>query len=346
MVIKRSAGHEIQALVADLDADDEVRREAAVARLAVIGTRAVERLVAMVTAATASPRAIASALRALESAGDVRALAPALSLLESADAEIATAAVGVVKSFLHSKHGTAALDAVVRLALDVGRPADARLAALDVLGEMGSRIVAPVWERLRDDPSLAVRQHAARQTGGVDPLAELEGAAAGVMPKSGGALSALVDLAGSDAPLATLHRLIQVVREQMTRERSQSDKTAWMEALGAIHLALASRGSRVALYDLRDTLAAAEGPLPASYVASIAAIGDPASLDAIAATYSRVMNGGATEWLESLRDAFRTIAERERAGSRSAVMKRIETKWPEAAAQLVEKKERGKRSKR
>lgn len=336
MVIKRSAGQEIQALVADLDVDDEVRREAAIARLAVIGTRAVDRIVAILTVSAARPRTTVSALRALESVGDLRVLAPALALLESPNAEIGATAVAVLRTFLHSKHGTMVLDRLVACSLDRNRPDATRLAALDVLAEMGSRVVSPVWERLRDDQSLAVRQRAAKETGGLDPLAEIEAAAAGVLPDEPDRLRLLLQKTAATAPLSTLHRLIDIVKSREGKERSRAAKASWLAARGEVHLALADRESRVALYDLRDAFTAATGPLPPSFVAALNAIGDSASLEAIAAAYARAVIAGAADWTEQLAAAFHAVAARERIGPRHAIMKRIETKWP-AAAGLMEK---------
>jgi hypothetical protein len=45
MVIKASSSAEVRSLVGALLSDDEMRREAAIARLAVIGSRATERLI-------------------------------------------------------------------------------------------------------------------------------------------------------------------------------------------------------------------------------------------------------------------------------------------------------------
>jgi len=326
-------------LIADLDADDEVRREAAIARLAVIGTRAVDRLLATATAPGIGERAIVSALRALESIGDIRALAPARALLDSPHDEVAAAAAGVLTAFLHSKHGTEVLDSLVAVSLDTGRPDATRLAALDALAQTGSRVATPVWDRLRDDPSLAVRQRAARESGVVDPLAEIEAAAAGAVPGDPDVLRRLIDATSATAPLVALHRLIEVVKAREARERSQAARDGWRSARGAIHLALAQRDSRVALYDLRDAIAGTLSPLPPGFLAAIAAIGDAEALEAIAAAYARAVIAGASDWLEQLSDAFRAVARRERIGPRSAVTKRIEAKWP-AARGLIERKGR------
>lgn len=340
MVIKRSAGGEIRVLVADLAADNEVRREAAIGRLAVIGTRAVDRIVALLAEPSVSAAAAESALRVLESIGDARALSPALALLESPDGNIGAAAVAVLRTFLHSGHGTDVLDRLVACGVDPRRPDVTRLAALETVAETGDRVITPVWERLRDDPSPAVRQRAAKAAGDLDPLVEIEAAAAGVLPDDPDALRALVERTAAAVPLTTLHRLVDLVKSREKKERSAATRAAWLSARGAVHLALARRESRVALYDLREAIAGASGPLPGSFLAAVTGLGDAASLEAIAGAYERGVIAGATEWLEQLKSAFRTVAERERVGRRHPVMRRIEAKWPASAVALLERRTR------
>lgn len=342
MAIKRSAGQEVQALIAELDTEDEVRREAAVARLSVIGTRAVEKLLAIL-AIPGPTRVRVSALHALESIGDARALPPALLLLDSPDNDVAAAAVGVARAFLHSPRGNDALDRLVSIVLDTTRPDMVRSPALDALQEMGSRVVRPVWQRLRDDPSAALRQRAARATGKADPQAELEAAASGAFPDAPDALAALLRRAGEAPALPTLHRLVELAHERERRERSKAARAGWLSVRGTLHRALAERQSRVALYDLRETIAAADSALPADFVLAAAAIGDPSSLEAIAAAYARSMNAGQSEWMEQLRAAFDEIARRESVGPRTPVIRRIQAKWPDAAKDLVSTPSRSKR---
>jgi hypothetical protein len=339
VVIKRSASQETQALIAELNADDEIARETAIARLAVIGTRAVDRLVALLAAGTAGDRTMAAALRALESIGDARALAPALSLLDTPQPEVATAAVGVARAFLRSRHAADVLDHLVALALNAARPDAARLAALDALGDTGSRVLAPLWERLHEDRSVAVRQRAAKETGSVDPLS-------GVVPDDADAVCVLVQKTAATAPLTTLHRLVEVLKSREATARTTAMKRGWLTARGAVHLALAGRDSRVALYDLRETLAAATSPLPAAFLAAVTAVGDAPTLEAIAAACARDLIAGAGLWLDELKHAFRAVAEREHVGERHAVIKRIESRWPDAAAHLVEKKAGSRASRR
>jgi hypothetical protein len=96
-----------------------------------------------------------------------------------------------------------------------------------------------------------------------------------------------------------------------------------------VHAALASRHSRVALYDLRETLERTKEPLPVDFLAALEAIGDASCLEPIAEAYARASGGsGEAWWKRHLSDAFRAIATRERISRRNAVMKRIEKRWP------------------
>ena len=90
MPIRKSSAASIDALAADLTSESAVTREAAIARLTVIGPRAVESLVAVVEQpgeGRHGPRA--AALRALEALGDARALDAALRAPPDADAGVA-----------------------------------------------------------------------------------------------------------------------------------------------------------------------------------------------------------------------------------------------------------------
>ena len=118
MPIKTSSARQVDALVADLRGDDAVRRDAAVARLTVIGARAVERLAAVARAATETAPARLAAFRALEGIDDPRALTTAIGALATArqDPSIGVAAVAVARAFLNGGHGVAALDALTAAA--------------------------------------------------------------------------------------------------------------------------------------------------------------------------------------------------------------------------------------
>ena len=64
--------------------------------------------------------------------------------------------------------------------------------------------------------------------------------------------------------------------------RAREARAAWQNARGALHQALALRGSRVAVYDLRETIEQSRGPLPTSFVAALHVVGDASCLEPIA----------------------------------------------------------------
>ena len=116
--------------------------------------------------------------------------------------------------------------------------------------------------------------------------------------------------------------------------RSTERKAAWRAVRGMLHQSLALRGSRVALYDLRETVEAASGPLPVTYLAALQVLGDASCLEPIAAAYSRAHEKDAW-WRHQLATAFQTVARRERISKRHAVMKRIQGRWPAAAGAIA-----------
>lgn len=332
MVIKRSAAQEIQALVADLGAASEVRRESAVARLAVIGTRAVDRLVAVALEATSAPSRV-GALHALEAIGDQRALDPAFRCLEDADRAVVTASVDLLRRFLRSEHGATAFDRLIAVALDVAVREPVRLAALDALDEMPGRTLDPVWERLGDDPNEKVRLRATGQAEPPDARVDLEAIAETGLPEDPALVRELVSETTASAPLTTLHRLVTLIREREAIEPRQQKRTAWMVTRGAVHRVLAERDSRVALYDLRETMESAASALPVDFVAALARIGDATCLEPIATAFA----AAAPEddwWRRHLADAFRDIVAREGLTKRHQTVKRILARWPGTAALL------------
>ena len=101
---------------------------------------------------------------------------------------------------------------------------------------------------------------------------------------------------------------------------------------GAVHQALALRGSNVAVYDLRETVAGTDGPLPGGFMAALQAIGDESCLEPIAAAFSRAPSD--ERWRHQLAVAFRAIVKREKTARSGNAIKRLAARWPEAAAVL------------
>ncbi len=340
MVIKPSSAREVDRLIADLTSGTDLQRESAVARLAVIGGRAVGRLLEVVRTAEA-PAVKAAALQALETSGDVRSLEAALALLATAEPAVAEQAVSLARRFLTSSHGARVVDSLTALAFDSARPSALRLTALEALADMPARTVQPVWQRLVEDEDPAVRRRARLALGLREteppPREVLEAAAAGSLPDAAPVLKAALASAGQETPLPTLHGILEAIRD---RERSVSDPrdaVEWRQARGTLHRMLAERGSTVALYDLRETIEQAAPPLSADFVAALALAGDHTCLDAIAASFARTAGSAAGYdwWRSQLASAFQQIVHREGLTGRHAAIKRVRAKWPEVAVRLL-----------
>lgn len=346
MVITRSSAPEVSALLQDLDTGTEAARDAAVARLSVIGTRAVKGLLTLL-AGTAVPAARVGALAALEAIADPRSADRALRCLEDADEAVRSAAAGVLRKLLDSARGSEVLDRLTAIAVDTARADSSRLAALDALRHVSGPTLELIAARLRDDPSLVVR---ATVVGGPvpavkPPLESLEDAATGSLPDHPDAIRHWLAAAGAQAPLPTLHRLVQRVRAREQETADPVGRRRWMTARAIAHQVLAGRGSTVALYDLRETVESGE-PAPVEMLAALQSIGDRTCLEPMAAAYARLASEAERHpdgrdqdadawWRNHLAAAFRTIAARERLTERHAVTKRIRARWPAAATSLI-----------
>jgi hypothetical protein len=331
MAIKASAAVEIRTLVDALAGDDDVRREAAIARLGIIGPRAVDRLIESYTSSS-NRRTHAAILRALEGIGDVRS-APLARTALGEGGDVAVAAAGVLKTILASKHAptaAGALDALVAASLDEQNDRRVRLAAFDALQDMPEGIRTRVKEALE-----------ARGTDAGDPItrnvdidsARVEAvwndAVAGRLPDSPETLRDALNRRAASAPLNTLRRLIEAIRERETEDPALS--ASWRAVRGAVHQALALRGSRVALYDLRETTEAATEPLPMPFLTALHVVGDVSCLEAIATAWgaaARTSTEVGERWRQQLASAFSAIVEREKVTKRQPVLKRIAAKWP------------------
>jgi hypothetical protein len=162
MAIRPSSSAEIRQLIAALGGEDEVAREAAVARLAVLGERAVEHLLTEFPNAT--PRARTGMLRAFEAAADPRTFAVARAALQDASATMQIAAIGTIRTFLASSRPALsrdALDALIDTALDQRRVSIVRIAAYEVLRDLPADAHDPIRDTLAADPDPDVRAHTA-----------------------------------------------------------------------------------------------------------------------------------------------------------------------------------------
>ncbi len=330
MPIRASSSKQIDALIGDLSATSEVTRETAVARLTLLGARAVERLIA---AAGSAERvdARAAAWRALEGIGDGRALEPALAALADLRVEpgVAAAAAGVARAHVRGVAGAAAVDRLAAVLLDRARHETVRLASLRALRELEPATIAPILASLAADPNTAIRTEAGLSHRGApraaeDPAAVVARAADGSLPDDPAALRHALNLAGKTAPLPMLRQVVDRVREREGSEPAAA-RDQWRLARAAAHVALASRGSHQALYDLRESLETAKTPLPVEFLTALSMVGDASCLEAVAAAHAKAKDAW---WRHHLADAFYTIVTRERLTSRHAVMKKIAKRSP------------------
>ena len=288
-------------LIADLARAEATRRDAAVARLRVMGVRVLPHL-AILLESRAPSGARAAALSVLEGFDDPRAVALACAALQELDADVALAAISVLRGWLTREAGTQVLEAITAAALDKRRDGAVRLAALDALSELPPELVAPVRERAPVD-------------GGDRPALD-----------DPATLGAWLAEHGATAPFSALHAAVAGARDREQADAAGRRRDEWTRMRGAAHLALAQRGSRVAVYDLRESFDRARTPLPADFLAAAGRIGDESCLEPMA----RAWAGAAAEpwWRSRLMETSSDIVARLKLTGRNAIMKRLRAKWP------------------
>jgi len=330
VTIRRSHAAEIQRLLDELAASDDARRQAAAARLALLGERATPRLLT-VLGSDAPPAVKVAALQALEGIGDPRALPAAAQRARDPQADVAAAAVAVLRSFLPRAESAAALDQLAALALDSTCAPALRALALDTLTDLPERTIAPIFQRLAEDPTAPLVQ-AARERHSASPTEPAEALARALDPRSettaAEARSRIAQL-GSKTPISALHKLLDVIRVREAAAADVTRRAEWLAARAAVHHELARLGSRVALYDLREMLERADGPLPLDCLAAVVLVGDASCLGALAVAFERGADARGDDWeRRRLAAAFRAILQREKPATRRAALKRLRTKAP------------------
>jgi hypothetical protein len=300
---RRSLGGrgDVERLIADLAQDEAARRDAAVARLRVMGSRALPHLATLIES-TASPGARAAALSVLEGFDETRVIVLARTALQELDTDVALAAIGVLRGWLTREDGTQALEGVTAAALDKRRDGTVRLAALDALSELPPELVAPIRERAPVD-------------GGDQPALN-----------DPAALGAWLAEHGASAPLTALHAAVTGAREREQADSLARRRDEWTRMRGAAHLALATRGSRVAVYDLRESFDRARTPLPADFLAAAARVADESCLEPMARAWASAK--GEPWWRSRLMETASDLVTRLKLTGRNAMMKRLRAKWP------------------
>jgi len=327
MPIRPSTASDVSRLLGELSSMEVLRREMAVARLAVIGARAVTRLIEVAADEGSAPHARLAAVSALQAIADARALTLALELAANTG-DLGLAAIGVLGAIARLKDPRAAkaFDRLAALAMNAAEEDGRRVAALNALEGVPEKHLQPIFNALAQDTSPGVQARATRRAAG--EAVPLESLLERGLPDDPALAGAVVRDEADTAKLTTLRRAIDAVRE---RERSSpsAQQHAWAAVRGQVHQALAGRKSRLGLFDLRDTLAQATGTLPVGFLTAAAAIGDAGCLDSLASAWTST---AASErwWREHLADAFRAIVTREQLTRRHPVLKRILERHPQA----------------
>jgi hypothetical protein len=290
---------DVERLIAALCGDDAIRRDAASARLRLIGPPVVERLAALLQPER-SARARVAALATLDGIDDPHVVSIAIDALADTDADVRLASISLLRGWVSRETGTRVLEALSATALDRAQPSEVRLAALDALSELPPALVQPILEQAPD---------AAPPTRFADP----DGARDWVMHHA-------------DGPLSHLHDAMVLIRDCERRSTSARQIAQWRVARGAAHAALARRGSRVALYDLRESFDAATEPLPLDFLTALTAIGDASCLEPLARAWAAAPPAE-TWWRGRLTEAAADILKRSRLTDRNAVVKRVRAKW-------------------
>jgi hypothetical protein len=334
LAIRPSTAKEVGALIADLASPRAVVREAAVARLTVIGARAASALAAIVVDRHASPIARIAALRVFEATAASKGLGSALAAVGDTNDDVVQAAIAALATHVRGAEGAVVVDRLTAIALDHQCAGPIREAAVRALLDLDTSSLRPLLTALRRDQSPEIAALVANRRAS-QPLPDGPGellvrAVDGRLPADGEMVRRALARGGDVLTLPNVLTLIERLRDH-ERAQPAADRGQWQTARAAAHLALARRGSRIALYDLRETIEHAREPVAMEFLAALDTLGDASCVEAVAKAY------GATKdawWQGHLARTFRTIVRREALTRRHAAVRRLKERDPRALAEL------------
>jgi hypothetical protein len=309
--------HDVRALLQALGHDGD-RREAAIARLTILGSRVVPQLIAEFSRTDDRERQIA-VLRVLEATADERTL-PVAETAIAAGSDVAVAAIAVLRELLTRTVRSAdvkALDLLLSIARD---------------GTRDRRLRAAAREALEAAPQDVRDALGALGTSEDQGEALWQDALGGHLPDDARPLRDAIATHAETAPLPDLRRLIERMAEREPTLKKTSAINEWRAARGAVHQALALRGSRVALYDLREAFQQASGALPSSFIGAVTLIGDESCVEPLASAYANA--GADARWQQQVARAFRDVVKRERLTRKHSALRRALGKAPALESSL------------
>ncbi len=333
MVIKRSASDQVGRLVADLLGSDAVAQQGAAARLSILGPRALPQIESALRGAADLERVV-RLLGVLEQLDDPRGVSLALPFLTDSRDAVASAAVAVARTGLHSAEesvASRAVDALLHAASAAIERPHLAVAISTALADLPEEVLRP----LRGAGALAHVAPASRSADQeiLGPDNAQQWLREWVEPdKSSVAAEQVrlaVDACGAIAPLSLLHRVVQRVRRAELTD--VEDAATWRGVRGVVHQWLAHRDSRVAFYDLRETLEQAPDGLTVGMLGALSSLGDRSCLEALAAAWTR----SADPWLRSqLKAVLLAVMKREGLDFRHGTGRQIASRH-EALAQQI-----------
>jgi hypothetical protein len=330
VVIKRSTSAEVGRLIETLLATDRVARETAAARLAIVGPRALERLSATLQGLGEETQLVA-VLDVLERIGDARSAAVVEPLLQDRRESVVTGAIAVVRRALQADDAALAAqatDALVKLTTDRARSTAIRRAAGLALEDLPDDVIAPL-RRSGAIPVSVAPEASLDSAAGSASMAWLSAWAEGGTSGQPSDIRHALNAVAEEAPLPLLHHVILRLRAIEAGDASQAME--WRTIRGLVHQMLAGRDSRVALYDLRETLEGDPRHLTVTMLAALSAIGDASCLETVARAWSHAHE----PWLKDhLHDVFRSIVGREGVTRRHPAWKRVAAGHPQLTGGL------------
>jgi hypothetical protein len=330
MHVPPSHPSDLSALITQLADSDPVVRESAAARLAVIGNRAISAVQSLLRDPDASPSAHIAALRTLDALDRLEAIDAAATAAVGTDVALALDGIELLDDALSDatdpERADRALEHLTRLTLDATLPERRRLMMMEALSRLPVPLKKPIFTALATDTSPAIAARASDQD--VGPHGALEHWSTDArLPSTPDVLIAALAAAGELTPITALRHLVDLVRER-EKISGGAERDGWRVARGLLHEAIATRGSVIALYDLRETLEQDKQPVSAHFLTAAMAIADASCLDAIAA---RWVHAGDDVWLrDRLERIFHAIIGRARLRRSAPVMVRLLRRHPSA----------------
>ena len=226
------------------------------------------------------------------------------------------------------------VDRLTAIALDRQRAVPVREAAIRGLLDLDRASLRPLLKALRTDPTSEIAALAADrrpgQAAAEEPAQVLAGALEGRLPADGELFRHALARAAETLTLQDVLSLIERIRDH-EKTVPAGARGPWEAARAAAHLVLARRGSRIALYDLRETIQRAREPLAMEFLTALDAVGDAASLEPLAKAYASAQDRW---WRGHLAQAFRAIVRREGLTRRHAAVKRLHERDPALLKEL------------